>query len=464
MNNNKLTLEQQNVLMNMGLDASITEKDVRDLLVKIERDNIINSHTFSKKPDKEGYYRVYVKDPLSPKGVKQFRDRNLENLKERVYKYVKEIPDNKTIITFKQAFEFALKFEKENVSKERQYSKNNTISKHQSEYKRFFEGTGFENKPIDEITLRDIDIEVRTILKRLNLSKKGMESIRGIINLTFKRSLYMGWIKENPACRIIWKDYQKLLKEPTAITERAYTNDELKKMHEFILNKQSESPSYIPAYALEFQMIVGMRRGEISPLCWEDIDFDKGTIYVHKELISQQNKTEEAEYICNYTKNGKARYYPIAEMELEFLEKLKKVHEKYYPDSKFLFPAKTLNGCITNNTVYQFFRRMCNKIGIPISSDRIRGTHAFRRHAITDVVNFSNGNCVLAAQMFGNSPETIRKHYYVGEDMEELRSILDMRKPFSDDKSDDPNEEKISSYIFEFSSYKSKNEKTPKTL
>lgn len=53
-----------------------------------------------------------------------------------------------------------------------------------------------------------------------------------------------------------------------------------------------------------------------------------------------------------------------------------------------------------------------------------RGTHAFRRNAITKVINNSNGNVVLTAQMYGNSPETIRKHYYVGEDIERKREVV----------------------------------------
>lgn len=423
-----MTSTDTNVLINAGLDAPLTEEGVRELLMKIEHDRIINEHTFSAKPDKHGYYRVYVKDPTSPSGRRQIRDKNLENLKERVYDFIKGTPQSDTTVTFKDAFEYAQKFELTNVSPERQYSKNNTINRNASEYKRFFDGSAFERKPIESITMRDLDIEIRVILKRLQLSKKGMESIRGIINMTFKRARYAGLISSNPAERLIWKDYKRLLVEPTPITDRSYTADDIEKMHEFVIAKHASDPRYIPAYALEFQMIVGMRRGEIAPLRWEDIDFEARTIYIHQEQISQQKKHADSEFICNYTKNGKSRYYPIAELELEFLLRLKQVHDKYYVDSPFLFPADTKNGCITNNMVYQFFRRMCNKIGIPISSDCIRGTHALRRNAITEVVNNSNGNCVLAAQMFGNSPETIRKHYYTGEDVAVLRSILDMRQ------------------------------------
>lgn len=140
-----------------------------------------------------------------------------------------------------------------------------------------------------------------------------------------------------------------------------------------------------------------------------------------------QRKLSDAEYICNYTKNGKDRFYPIADLEREFLERLKKIDDEYYPHSPFLFPAESKNGCITNNMVYQYFHRLCHRIGIPVSRECIRGTHAFRRTAITEVVNNSNGNFVLTAQMFGNTPETIRKHYYVGENLEYLRDILNKR-------------------------------------
>ncbi len=34
----------------------------------------------------------------------------------------------------------------------------------------------------------------------------------------------------------------------------------------------------------------------------------------------------------------------------------------------------------------------------------------------------------MAAQMYGNSPETIRKHYYTQDTLENKRYVLNMRK------------------------------------
>ena len=75
--------------------------------------------------------------------------------------------------------------------------------------------------------------------------------------------------------------------------------------------------------------------------------------------------------------------------------------------------------------LYNFYRRMCKKLDIPISRDLIRGPHGFRRNAITDVVERSGGNIIMAAQLFGNSPEVAKKNYYTGLNMATALNVLD---------------------------------------
>ena len=74
------------------------------------------------------------------------------------------------------------------------------------------------------------------------------------------------------------------------------------------------------------------------------------------------------------------------------------------------------------------FGALCKKLGIKISREEIKGTHSFRRNAITDVVNESGGNLILAAELFGNSPEIAKKNYYTGINKEEALRVLNRRK------------------------------------
>ena len=109
----------------------------------------------------------------------------------------------------------------------------------------------------------------------------------------------------------------------------------------------------------------------------------------------------------------------------DILSRLWKCHELNGIESEYLFPAKSDNGVITNNTVYNFYRRMCQALGIPIQKDLIKGTHSFRRNAITKVVNNTGGNVILASQLFGNSPDVALKHYFTKADEEQARKALE---------------------------------------
>ena len=54
-------------------------------------------------------------------------------------------------------------------------------------------------------------------------------------------------------------------------------------------------------------------------------------------------------------------------------------------------------------------------------------THSFRRNAVTIVVNASDGNILMASQLFGNSPEVAKNNYYTGLDMKKALEILNKK-------------------------------------
>ena len=62
------------------------------------------------------------------------------------------------------------------------------------------------------------------------------------------------------------------------------------------------------------------------------------------------------------------------------------MQDNYYPNSKYLFPADTDNGVITNRAVYFVYQGICEKLGIEISRDSVKGPHSFRRNAIFEVI------------------------------------------------------------------------------
>ena len=103
--------------------------------------------------------------------------------------------------------------------------------------------------------------------------------------------------------------------------------------------------------------------------------------------------------VVGHTKNYKNRYFPITNDLTDFLTRLKSMHDKYYPGSKYLFPADNKNGIITNRAVYSVYQKICKKLGIEKDEGIILGPHSFRRNAITDVVNATNGNIIMASAL-----------------------------------------------------------------
>ena len=181
------------------------------------------------------------------------------------------------------------------------------------------------------------------------------------------------------------------------------------------------------AYALELQILTGARRGEIPPLRRSDVH-DSHIEFKREQLSvrSHGNVPEHCE-IVEHTKTHTDRYYPRTEAINEFLRRLTASLNEFYPDSEYLFPADTKTGVIGNSAVYSFYRRICKKLGIKISKDEIKGTHSFRRNAITDTVNLSGGDVILASKLYGNSPEVIMQNYYTGIDQTKALSILNQR-------------------------------------
>ena len=415
-------------LTNLRNDDTITLRDVRILYAMKEKEQLLSNYTFPTHAGGDGYYRIYVKDATKKSGRKQLFAKSLEELQDKVYKYEKGVLGNGRK-TFADIFPFVEQDKKKYIKDPNKLlSVENTIQRDYSEYKRFFEGTEFSEMYIEDITNKDIEDIIFFNLSRYDLRKKGFASLKSIIRGVFRKAFTEGWILENEFERVDMKKYESMIVADIPINKRCHSNATVKTMLDYLHEYQCKKPSYLPAYALELQIIMGLRRGEVPPLEWADID--GSFVQINKEQITvKKTKTEKEHFvIVPHTKTYVDRYFPISDDLADFLVRLKAVHNKYYSESKYLFPANSANGVITNNTIYDFYRRACKKLGIEVNQEFRKGTHSFRRNAITDVVNASGGNIILASKLFGNSPEVAKKNYFTGIDMQDALECLNKRK------------------------------------
>lgn len=391
----------------------------KETYLKLYGDVLLQDYKFPTKKSSDGFYHMWIDDDSKKSGRRQIKATTLEILKNKVraFELEKGRPEKKT---FKDIYEEINKKKLQRIKSESKvYSAKNTIRKSDYEYKRFFEGTKFEEKFIDEITRKDIEDIYEWNLARYDLKKKAADGIRVIFSKVFQYAFSEYLVSENVYLRCNFSQFKDMIIEDVPISQRVYSDIDTFKILEYIRAFQIEKPKYIPAYALELQILMGARRGELPPLSWSDIFDDR--IWIHKEQLN----TKTGFVIVDHTKTHVERYFPITKDVRKVLQKLKVVHDKYYPDSELLFPGTANTGAISNNVVYQFYKRSIHNLGIKETPGITKGTHSFRRNTITGTVNKSGGNIYLASKLYGNSPRTAEKNYYTGIDLVAARELLE---------------------------------------
>lgn len=411
--------------LNMAREhGTLNRESAQEMFRQMEKEMICSEYyTFPDKPSSDGFYHLYLKDPDAKSGRRQIKARDLENLKEKVYEF-ETGTHGRAKRTFKRCFELVMQEKLMYVKdEEKKLSTQNTILTTKSTYKRFFEGTAFENLPVDEITKETIEKLCFMTLSKNDVRKKAFSSMKGILRsvLTFAYENY--WIGDNPFMRVNFKKYNDMIVKSEPASKRVHSSGDFENMLDYIHAYQKKKPGYIVPYALELQMLMGLRRGEVAPLTWKDILSDR--ISISREQITVKGK--QTEYvIVNHTKTYVDRVFPITDDIRDLLERIRQVQDIYYPNSNYLFPScDNPEKPINNNVVYKFYGRMCRNLGIKISRDQIKGPHSFRRNGITKICNSAGGNIVLASMLYGNSPECASRNYYTGLDLVTARQLLE---------------------------------------
>ncbi len=391
-------------------------------------EKILSSYTFPDKPSSDGYWHIYVKDPDKKGGRRSIKKKSLDDLRQAVLEHEQEqqkIMFPSFADVFEQAIEDKLKYIKD---PEKLASAVNTARKDRYDYNRFYADNDFASMRVIDITPKNIEDFCFSALSQFDLKAKAFAGLKHILSLVFNYSMYEEYIPENPMSRVRFKRFKDMLVPETPVKDRSYSDEDIERIMDYIHDYQKEHPYFMPAFSLELQLLCCFRSGELPPLEWSDIN-PEGYIEISKEEILSREYGEKTgrNVIVHHTKTYMDRRYPVTTKIQEFLDKLKEIQKIFYPGSRFLFPDNSTElGIIKSTATYNFFyKHVCKDLGIKMSSDFIKGTHAFRRNGITKVANSDGGGLMMASQLFGNSPNVAKKNYYTGLDMEKARAILE---------------------------------------
>lgn len=405
--------------------SNISLDDVRDLYTIMERKEILARYSLPDHPSSDGYFHICVKDFTKKSGRRQIKAKMIDILKDKICEYEKG-PAGDSRKTFREVF-YILQDEKPKYVKnpEKLFSVNNSIRRTKSEYKRYFDGSSFEKLFVDEIDERQIERFCFDVMNRMDLRKKSVLFLRSILKSTFEEAFKLRLIDVNPYLRVDFSKFKDMIVESADISKRAHDDDEIANILNYIHTKQADDPKYMAAFALELQMIMGLREGEVPPLMWEDVK--ENYILIHREQLMVKKGDLQAKQSCvivDHTKTWKDRKYPLTDEVAEFLCRLREVQKRYFEGSEFLFPSRAdIGKPVHNHSIYNLYRQMCIKLGISLSHDYHKGPHSFRRNAITKAANMS-GDMFMVSKIFGNTPAVAETNYYTGLDLDKAKTIL----------------------------------------
>jgi len=200
-----------------------------------------------------------------------------------------------------------------------------------------------------------------------DLSSATIRKIHQIINSALNKAQEQKMIRFNPAESV---ELPPLEQKPV----RAFSRDE-----QAIFFEAAKGYSYYEAFI--FEVDTGIRDGELFPLTWKDIDFEKGYVQISKTLIfvkDRENKSGNA-YILKVQDSTKTkagvRKIPLTKRCLHMLKELKL---KNGSKSELVFPSKKRT-FINPRNFLRCFKTICKKTGLKdFNCHTLRHTFATR--------------------------------------------------------------------------------------
>lgn len=383
---------------------------VQDSMEAMKREELLKKHQYKIWQGKDGKWYTYLPDEKKGRVLKKKNTKNkIEDLVILYCKQEKQREDNRAC-TLQERYSVWVKRQKDcGVA-------DNTVTKYESDYKRFFEGSGIESRNVHDITDDDITAFLIGRIKGKALNYRAVKSMFSMLTGIFEKSVKDKVIAENPCKYVDLPVMKKFCKEKKqkGTSERIVSDEQMKKFYEQFEYDHKVKPQYIPTYAVELATLTGMRAGELAGLMWENIDFKRKCIIVCQ---SEKYNRKTREYYIDTTKNGKERIIPMTEEMEILLKKIKKVETMYGYLSQYVFSNE--NGRVHARTISDCARNKSIQIGIEVKS-----IHAMRR-TFNSKLRSGGVSAVVASSILGHTERVNDNNYtYDASDMDYKSEVV----------------------------------------
>lgn len=184
------------------------------------------------------------------------------------------------------------------------------------------------------------------------LSPKSISNIHGVLHKALEQAMELGSIRANPcdACKLPRVEKPEI---------KPLEDDGINRFLEAIVGHPFER-------AFVVDLFTGIRQGELLGLTWDCVDFEKGTIYVYRQL-----QLLKGQYKFTSLKNDKTRRITPAQFVMEVLREQRRVQAEWrllagsaWVDGSFVF-TNEIGEHLKRQTLYRAFKDVVDSIGLP---------------------------------------------------------------------------------------------------
>ena len=376
-------------------------------------------HHYSITQTVDGRYTTYISDNTKPNGRRQVRRKS----KTELYKFLLEhygVIDYSNNMTFAELFnewkEYKTRFI--DVPNKKRSISPSTIRRYERDYDKYLKSSELVNMSLQKITTPKLQLILADIIEKFKMNEKCAGNVIGYITQSFayaKRSQYIG---SDPTENI---DRKLLLSmcvytPPKSDSDRVLTISELARLREATLNHAKKHPSYMPDYAIELAILIGVRVGEVSALHWDDIT--DTTIHIEYSEHRLDYSDKKSELIIGEPKNCKKRNIPLTNDILDVLNKVRSLG--FHSNEDFIFVRED-GSRYTAHDISCAVDRRAAEAGIKKTS-----IHGIRRTVSSQL------NTILpqkdVASMLGHSERVNEKHYNysTAENIEKMHALAEV--------------------------------------
>lgn len=363
---------------------------VQEKIEMTKRKGLLEKHPYKISQGKDGNWRTYLPDKKN--GRKLVKRNSLKGVEDVVIKFYQLKKEQEKPKTFLDVYQRWRKVQDTLVSA-------NSITKYNTDYKRYFEDTDFSKKHIDKITEEDIKVFIVSTVKSKQLCKKACKTLFGYIRNTIKSAKINKMISDDPMEFLEAKQFYKYCTDIIKPQNKRLVSDEdMELLYQRFQKDYQEHPEYIPTYAVHLASLTGMRVGEIAALSWDCI-MESYIVINKSEKYNRQTK----EYYIDKTKNGKNRIFPITDDIRTLLDMVKRVEMKNGYICEWVFANE--HGRIHAPVISSCSKNKCKQIGIDE-----KGIHAYRR-TVNSKLRCGGVSATVAASLLGHTTEVNEQYY-----------------------------------------------------